>query len=590
MKKFFQKKRRLLLFGSALFFLFGICFFCFKSCFISPDAQFEQFTDKLFENELSSNTLNLHYTLANPEKYGIKEKEISLGDMSPESFEKGKEDLKKLRKKLNSFSPEKLSKENQIIYDILRLSFATQLSAADDYLLAEPLGANLGIQAQLPVLLAEYTFRSPDDIKDYFSLLASIPQYFKSIVRFETEKSKKGLFMSDTTADRIIEQCNTFVENTETNYLHTMFQERVQKLQEEKQISKKQASSYITMHQKLLKESVFPSYSLLAQELEHLKGTGKNKNGLSHLPKGKSYYSYLIKNDVGDYRSIDEIEKDLYQQLLQYYNDVQKLSQENPALPESLNTETAVEMVEPEKILAFLQDTITKDFPALTVKDYEVKYVPKAIEEFSSPAFYLTPPIDTLNPNTIYINKGSSVSCPELFTTLAHEGFPGHLYQTLYFGKQNASPIRSCLSCSGYIEGWATFVEDRSYRYAADFLNISPASMEFLRLNRCISLCLYSLLDIGIHDKGWNFTAVSEILSSFGVTEEGVCHEIFQYIVENPANYLKYYLGFLNFSSLENTIRELEGDAFDLKKFHKNVLEIGPAPFPVLKKYLLMKY
>ena len=44
--------------------------------------------------------------------------------------------------------------------------------------------------------------------------------------------------MSDTTADRIIEQCNTFVENTETNYLHTMFQERVQKLQEEKQISK----------------------------------------------------------------------------------------------------------------------------------------------------------------------------------------------------------------------------------------------------------------------------------------------------------------------------------------------------------------
>ena len=243
-----------------------------------------------------------------------------------------------------------------------------------------------------------------------------------------------------------------------------------------------------------------------------------------------------------------------------------------------------------KKILAFLQDTITKDFPALTVKDYEVKYVPKAIEEFSSPAFYLTPPIDTLNPNTIYINKGSSVSCPELFTTLAHEGFPGHLYQTLYFGKQNASPIRSCLSCSGYIEGWATFVEDRSYRYAADFLNISPASMEFLRLNRCISLCLYSLLDIGIHDKGWNFTAVSEILSSFGVTEEDVCHEIFQYIVENPANYLKYYLGFLNFSSLENTIRELEGDAFDLKKFHKNVLEIGPAPFPVLKKYLLMKY
>ncbi len=133
-------------------------------------------------------------------------------------------------------------------------------------------------------------------------------------------------------------------------------------------------------------------------------------------------------------------------------------------------------------------------------------------------------------------------------------------------------------------------MEDRSYQYGAEFLKISPASMEFLRLNRCISLCLYSLLDIGIHDKGWDFNAVSEILSSFGITEQEVCHEIFQYIVENPANYLKYYLGFLNFSALENTIRDLEGDAFDLKKFHKNLLEIGPAPFPIVKKYLLMEY
>lgn len=573
-----------------LLFLFGICFFCFKNHFISSDTRFQRFTDKLFENELSSSTLNLHYTLAKPENYGIKKAPISLGDMSPENFQKRKEELQQLQKNLNSFTPEKLSKENQMIYDILKLSFTTQLSATDNYLLAEPLGPNLGIQAQLPILLAEYAFRSPDDIKDYFSLLSSIPEYFKSIIKFEKEKSLKGLFMSDTTADRIIQQCNSFTDSSEENYLHTMFQEHVQKLQEEKQINKKQVSSYIKMHQKLLQEFVFPSYHLLVQELDNLKGTGKNENGLSHLPGGKSYYAYLIKNDVGDYRSVNEIEKELYQQLLQYYNDVQKLSQENPQLLKNLQTEITGEIIEPEEVLTYLQEKITNDFPALTIKDYEVKYVPKAMEKFSSPAFYLTPPIDTLTPNTIYINKNSSVSCPELFTTLAHEGFPGHLYQTLYFGKQRTAPIRSCLSCSGYIEGWATFVEDHSYKYGAEFLKVSPTSMEFLRLNRCISLCLYSLLDIGIHDKGWNLNDTIEILSSFGVTEQDVCRDIFQYIVENPANYLKYYLGFLNFSSLENIIQELEGDAFDLKNFHKNILEIGPAPFPIVKKYLLMNY
>lgn len=590
MKKFFSKKCRIFLWSAILFFLSGLCFFCLKTHVFSPDVRFERFTDKLFEEELSSNTLNLHYTLAEPEKYGIKENTISLGNMSPESFIERKESLQELQKKLSSFSSKKLSREHQIIYDILKLSVATQLSVADDFLLEEPLGPNLGIQAQLPVLLAEYTFRSPDDVKDYFSLLSSLPEYFKSIAEFEKEKSEKGLFMSDTTADRIIQQCNTFVDTQKENYLHTMFQERVKKLQQEKQINKKQVSSYINMHQKLLKESVFPSYKLLAQELTNLKGTGKNENGLSHFPKGKAYYAYLIKNDVGDYRSIDKIERELYQQLLQYYDDIQKLSQENPDLLKNLKSETTVEMVSPKKILSYLHKNTAKDFPSLTMSDYEVKYVPEAMEEFSSPAFYLIPPIDTLTPNTIYINKGSSVSCPELFTTLAHEGFPGHMYQTLYFGSQNTSPIRSCLSCSGYIEGWATFVENRAYGYGAEFLNIAPAYMEFLRLNRCISLCLYSILDIGIHDKGWDFSAVTEILSSFGVTTSETCREIFQYIVENPANYLKYYLGFLNFSSLENTVRELEGDAFDLKKFHKNILEIGPAPFPVVKKYLLMEY
>lgn len=590
MKKFFSKKRLLLLGGSIFLLLFGICTFCFKTHFLSPNTRFENFTNKLFEKELSSNTLSLHYTLANPEKYDIPKKEITLGNMSPENFIKGKEELQKLQKELNSFSSEDLSTENQIIYDILKLSFATQLSIADDYLLSEPLGPNLGIQAQLPVLLAEYTFRSPDDIKDYFSLLASFPEYFKSIAEFEKEKSQKGFFMSDTTADRIIQQCHTFIDNSEENYLHTMFQERIKKLQQEKQINQKQVSSYINMHQKLLKESVFPSYEFLIQKLTDLKGTGKNENGLSHFPNGKAYYAYLIKNDVGDYRSVDEIEKELYQELLGYYDDIQELSQKNPDFLKNLNSEISRELKSPKKILTYLQQNISKDFPPLAINDYEIKYVPKSMEDFSSPAFYLTPPIDTLTPNTIYINKSSSISSPELFTTLAHEGFPGHLYQTLYFGKQKKAPIRSCFNCSGYIEGWATFVENRSYQYCSEFLNIDPAYMEFLRLNRCISLCLYSILDIGIHNKGWDFSTVTEILSSFGITEEKVSREIFQYIIENPANYLKYYLGFLNFSSLENTVHNQQGTSFNLKEFHKNILEIGPAPFPVVKKYLLIKY
>ena len=221
---------------------------------------------------------------------------------------------------------------------------------------------------------------------------------------------------------------------------------------------------------------------------------------------------------------------------------------------------------------------MTDDFPSLTVEDYEVKYVPESMESFSSPAFYLTPPVDTLTPNTIYINQSSTVSSTELFTTLAHEGFPGHLYQTVSFGKQDCPPARHLLGCSGYTEGWATYVEDMSYRYACDFLKTDPEVMEFLRLNRSITLCLYSILDTGIHYTGWNFATVQKLLEGFGITDASVCQEIFQYIVENPANYLKYYLGFLNFQALKNSVQEIQSNAFHLKAFHQNLLESAPFP------------
>ena len=133
------------------------------------------------------------------------------------------------------------------------------------------------------------------------------------------------------------------------------------------------------------------------------------------------------------------------------------------------------------------------------------------MEEFLSPAFYLTPPMDTGAPNVIYINHGRQISNLELFTTLAHEGFPGHLYQTVYFGRQSPSHIRYLIDYSGYVEGWATYVESYAYSYASG----NPSLTRLLWLNRSINLCLYSLLDIGIHHDGWTMAETYALLKQF---------------------------------------------------------------------------
>ena len=589
MKAFLSKKRSLVILGLILLLCLGISVFCLRHPF-SQDARFQRFTDQIALEELSSNTLNLHYTLAYPQDYGIKDYAISLGTMDPEALKQSGRQLRTLQKKLEDFSYEKLSSENRMIYDMLRLDFSLQLSAADFYLLREPLGPNLGIQAQLPALLAEYTFRVPQDIEDYFSLLTCIPEYFNSILEFEKEKSARGLFMNDTCAKGIIKQCTAFSSQKEENFLDIMFKEQLTNLKQQKVITQKQADSYKSMHKKLLKKCVFPAYENLAEGLEQLCGTGKNWGGLCHLPNGAQYYEYLLKNNVGDFRPIPEIQQRLMEQLKADTMAIQNLLQQDPSLFSKAAKLTQNTIYSPQEMLSYLNKTMTRDFPSLKAPDYEVKAVPKAMEDFSSPAFYLTPPLDTLSPNAIYINGASQVSEAELFTTLAHEGFPGHLYQTLYFGKQQPSLIREFLGCSGYVEGWATYVESMAYGYGAEFLNISPQVMELLNRNRSVSLCLYSILDIGIHYEGWTVQEVTNALSSFGIASQDVCQEIFQYIVENPTNYLKYYLGFLNFTDLRATVENKKGTDFQLKDFHKKILEIGPAPFPVVKKYLLLQY
>lgn len=589
LKAFLSKKRHLVILGLILLLCFGISVFCLRYPF-SQDARFQRFTDRIALEEFSSNTLNLHYTLAYPQDYGIKDYTISLGTMEPDVLKQSGKQLAALQKKLEDFSYENLSSENRMIYDMLRLDFSLQLSAADFYLLQEPLGPNLGIQAQLPALLAEYTFRVPQDIQDYFSLLTCIPEYFNSILEFEKEKSAQGLFMNDTCAKGIIQQCTAFSSQKEENFLDVMFEEQLADLKQQKVITQKQADSYKSMHKKLLKKCVFPAYENLAEGLEKLCGTGKNWGGLCHLPDGAQYYEYLLKNNVGDFRPIPEIQQRLMEQLKADTMAIQNLLQQDPSLFSKAAKLTQSTTYSPQEMLAYLNQTMTRDFPSLKAPDYEVKAVPKAMEDFSSPAFYLTPPLDTLSPNAIYINGASQVSETELFTTLAHEGFPGHLYQTLYFGRQQPSLIREFLGCSGYVEGWATYVESMAYGYGAEFLNISPQVMELLNRNRSISLCLYSILDIGIHYQGWTLQEVTNTLSSFGIASQEICQEIFQYTVENPTNYLKYYLGFLNFTDLRTTVENKKGTDFQLKDFHQKILEIGPAPFPVVKKYLLFQY
>lgn len=550
----------------------------------SADRSFLSYADHLFREEVSGNMLNLHYSIAYPEKQKIKRPAPTLGTVSaPDDNSISR--YGEIMKKLQTFNPEELSEANQITLDMLLLYYKTQQRSADFYLLEEYLSPSLGMQAQLPVLLAEYAFYQEQDIADYLNLLTSVPAYFDSILDFEKQKADAGYFMSDTTLKRIVSQCQAFIKEPDSNYMLEVFAD---KLKAFGTISESEQKILNARHREILLNTVIPAYQRLIQGLLTLQGSGRPSQGLAHMQKGKEYYLYLLRSQVGSRTAVKDMQNRLTEQISADMKLVRQMLKEQPSLLRKMKSSLDLSESTPVQMLESLHKRIADDFPALSDTEFETRYVHKSMEDYLSPAFYLTPPLDTGSPNIIYINPANQTSNLELFATLSHEGFPGHLYQTIYFLNTSPADIRTLITSSGYVEGWATYVEAYGYQYAACDLD-NPAATDYTRLlslNRRINLCIYSLLDIGIHYYGWGETQAARFLQFFGITDAHVVSEIFQYIVETPANYLKYCWGCLNFLDLKEEWEKTLGDDFDLKIFHRNLLEIGPVQFPVLHKYM----
>lgn len=545
---------------------------CQSETSAGQNRQFRQFTKQLFCQELSSNTISLHYTLKNPKEYDIRENEVTFGTF-PTDNKNLLAAVENLEEVLKTFDYNKLSVENSLTYDVLKCYLNMTERDAEYILYDEPMGLVSGVQTQLPVILSEYPFYEQSDVDTYLQLMKTTPEYFASLLKFEQKKSKAGLFMSDKMAEQVIEQCKAFRDMGENNYLYSTFAERVWTVTS---LSDKQKSDYIQKNARMMKAYVLPAYDNLICTIEKLKGSGKNEQGLCYLPKGKDYYEQVVETSTGSTRSVEEIRDMTRRQMtedLEAMERVMKISEKevNASIPQN-----------PTSILQDLQTKILTSFPELPDTTYEVKYVPKAMQEHLSPAFYMIPAIDAYNENVIYVNEAQIGNTMALFTTLAHEGYPGHLYQTVYFANTNPDPIRTILNFGGYVEGWATYAEMCSYYLAP----LTKDQATLLQKNSSIVLGLYTLADIGIHYDGWSREDAIAFYKKYGIGDEDNINRIYDLILGSPGNYLKYYVGYVEFLELKKDWVKEYGSQASQKEFHKAVLDVGPAPFKVVEKYI----
>ena len=573
--KHLLKKHRMLSVGIFLAAVLSIIYAAILSPAGKSTGSFSEFCTTLFRQEMESNTMNLHFTLKDPKAAGIDSYEITLGSLSGDSPHNQARQLKKLSEELKKYSHRSLKGKDRLTCRLLSDYISRQQNLAAYPYYDEPLTPSGGVTSQLPVLLAEYTFRNTRDIKDYLGLLSQMDTYFLGILDYEQKKADAGLFMSDEACLKVIEGCEVFTEHPDDNFLIDTFSNRLNAMDG---LTDTQKNAYLKQHSKVLSDHVIPAYSQMIKGLTMLLGRGHNNWGLCNFPKGKAYYEAVVSADTG----CDDSVEDLFSQIAKARREdltfCQNLLEKNPKLA-SQSPKPDAALKEENAMLSRLQKEILTDFPAPPQTDVEICHVDPALSEYLAPAFYITAPIDDISHNRIYINDAKNDTDIYYFTTLAHEGYPGHLYQTICTSSYGAPEVRSLLNYPGYTEGWATYTEMQAFYYAG----LNPDLASLLQHNQAATLSLYATADIGIHYFGWEKEKNAAFWSEYGVDDTATVKRITDLILEEPGNYLKYYVGYLKFRQMREQLA-LENKSFSVSAFHEAILRTGPSPFSVLEE------
>ncbi|MFR5768944.1 MAG: DUF885 domain-containing protein [Roseburia faecis] len=573
--KHLLKKHRMLSVGIFLAAVLSIIYAAILSPAGKSTGSFSEFCTTLFREEMKSNTMNLHFTLKDPKAAGIDSYEITLGSLSGDSPHNQARQLKKLSEELKKYSHRSLKGKDRLTCRLLSDYISRQQNLAAYPYYDEPLTPSGGVTSQLPVLLAEYPFGNTRDIEDYLGLLSQMDTYFSGILDYEQKKADAGLFMSDEACLKVIEGCEVFTEHPDDNFLIDTFSNRLNAMDG---LTDTQKNAYLKQHSKVLSDHVLPAYSQMIKGLTMLLGRGHNNWGLCNFPEGKAYYEAVVSADTG----CDDSVEDLFSQIAKARREdltfCQNLLEKNPKLA-SQSPKPDAALKEENAMLSRLQKEILTDFPAPPQTEVEICHVDPALSEYLAPAFYITAPIDDISHNRIYINDAKNDTDIYYFTTLAHEGYPGHLYQTICTSSYGAPEVLSLLNYPGYTEGWATYTEMQAFYYAG----LDPDLASLLQHNQAATLSLYATADIGIHYFGWEKEKNAAFWREYGVDNTATVKRITDLILEEPGNYLKYYVGYLKFRQMREQLA-LENKSFSVSAFHEAILRTGPSPFSVLEE------
>lgn len=540
------------------------------------NKEFTKFMDQEFVNTLESDYITMHYAVKDYESYGIEKPETTIGTATLASYSDAVKTNTEALNKLKSFDYNTLSVNQQHDYDTYKKALEDSI-ALNSYPLFDSLfNPYSGILDNIVTNLTEFTFYTKEDFDDYLDVLSSVSDYFDEAIELTQYQAENGYFLSDTLLDAAEEWISDFVNKKEDSALICVFDEKVDAFSD---LTSEEKEKYKKENKEIVLNSVIPAYENASVELEKLRGSAKYEGSLSNYPNGKEYYQALVSSKTSTNETVEELVsecEDYMSSLINLYIILYSLD----GNIDTEYTEADFSIGTAEETLEYLKEHMS-EYPAGPEVSYVCSYLDESVANDSVLAYYLVPTIDDYKNNVVRIN-GELVGedAEQLYGTLAHEGYPGHLYQTTWYYATNPHPIRTVVSMIGYSEGWAMYAE------CDEFLNstVSYEVGQYAFFDTSLGYVINAYADLGVNGLGWDVSTLQEKMDVIGLNGEAIAQTLYDYVVEKPGMILPYGIGMMKMQSLRAKTYTALQDKFNETTLDSVLLTYGPRPFETVEK------
>ena len=553
-----------------------LCLICVSVPVNAEDGSpgFDQFLEDEFIETMESDYLTMHFNVRDYRAAGIEKPKTIVGDASWESFEDSAEAYDESLRKLLTFDYDSLSRSQQVDYDSYKF-FLECMGNLDRYpLLNDYFNPNDGIIDNLLTNFTEFVFNEKEDVDDYLAVLESTPDYMEQALEVTRRQAKEGFFLNDVMLDDAEEMIDEFADRREDNVLILIFDENIDKLSF---LSEKEKTEYKKRNREIVLNTYIPCYRHIGEELEKLRGSRNFEDGLYNFEKGgEDFYRELVRYKTSSTMSVEDQIELLEDFLIDLIDEYVELYYKSPDI-DSRYDRQSVKLRTPEETLSYLENHM-QDYPAGPAVEYTPSYLDKCLENDAVVAYYITPPFDDIVDNVIRINGGNIDDENSLYETLAHEGFPGHLYQNTWYRAEKPAKIRTYAEHIGYSEGWGMYAELECWNNAG----LDPDVQRLHQIWTALSYCEDALVDLGVNGLGWDVDDIANYLDRIGFNAD-YAQDLMDFVVERPGLILPYGCGLMRFLKLRSHAEEELGNKFDTKSFHTVLLSGGPRPFEMVE-------